>query len=367
MNIVIDKKSIVRLLSRVESVCNKKSTIPILSNALLTTDNGRLVCTATDLAIAVTAFAPAAVVKAGSVAVSARDLNERIKVMPDANIILKTENDSIVISAERSKREFRLKCLPGTDYPTLPQSPKESKKASINASFLAGLIARTSFAVSSDETRPHINSVQFSTGEGIMRAVSTDGHRMSRIEMESANEGFGALIGLKGVNELRRFCDDAGRDASIDFTLTDSHLFVTSNDACLSVKTSDAQFPPWQQVMPKSSKNEVAVNKMLAIDCLRALGVSSGNGIVAMRIASNVLSLQTTSEGNDGADEFEVNYAGEPVRIGFNGKYMVDALNACEDSEVRIGFGGELDPIVVSGVTDKTAIEVVMPMRIESA
>lgn len=370
MNIVIDKKSLVRLLSRVESVCNKKSTIPILSNALLSTaEDGRLVCTATDLAIAITAFASATIFESGAIAISARDLNERVKVMPDANIILKTAKDdsnTLTVSAERSKRQFTLRYLPGTDYPTLPQSPKESKKASINASFLSGMIARTSFAAATDETRPHINSILFETKGGKMRTVATDGHRMSRIELESSVEGFNALVGLKAVNEMRRFCDDVARDDNVDFVLTGSHVFLTSKDSSISVKTVDAQFVPWEQVMPKTTKRTITVNKLLAIDCLRALGVSSEKGIISMQVGANKLTLSTANEGNDAVDEFEVAYDGEPVKIGFNGKYMQDAMNACEDADIILGFGSELDPIVVYGSSDESAREIVMPMRIES-
>lgn len=368
MNIIIEKKSIIRLLSRVDSVCPKKTTLPILSYALLTAEKeaGRVVCSATDLALAVTAVAPSAVIAGGSIAIPSKEVLERVKVMPDSDIILKTDDatSTLIINAKGSKREFRIKYLPGSDFPTLPQSPKTSTKVSISANLLSSLIDRVAFAMSVDDTRPHLNSMLLeSTGE-VLRAVTTDGHRLSKVEVPFTDAKFTCLVSLRGTTELRKFCDNV---TILDLHISASHMSAVSEDVNLSVKLVDASFPPYNQVIPASSKHRIVANKMLFIDCIRAVSVAneSRSGMLTMTISNGKFELSTRNESTSQAtDEFAIDYAGETLSFGSNGQYMIQALSAVEDADIEIGLSGELDPIILQGMSDKTTLEVVMPMRI---
>src|SRR5271166_2864533 len=217
MELTVAKKDLLKLVSRMQGVAERKSTMPVLSNVLLTVDGpSALRIAATDLYLALIGRVAVDVSKGGSVAVPAKDLAERIRMMPDGPLhVAAQENASTVIKAVGSARRYTLRGMPGDDFPPLPAPAEGSPSLALDVDVLQELVAKTYFSISSDETRAHLNSALFEWDGDLVRMVTTDGHRLSKMEVKVGGRQASAtmLIPLKAVQELRRLCDDMAAES----------------------------------------------------------------------------------------------------------------------------------------------------------
>lgn len=376
MDLVIPKKDLLRLVARCQGVADKKSAMPVLANVLLAAEGNALRVSATDLYLSVSGQTAAEVVNAGSVAVPAKDLLERVKAMPDGPVqITARDGAQTVIKAVGSPRRYTLHGMPGGEFPQLPKPAPDAPSLELPVELLSLLIARTHFSISTDETRAHVNSALFEWAGQRVRMVSTDGHRLSK--MEATLEGTSAtatmLIPLKAIAELRRLADEAKaeKDApTVHITQSGPNAFFGVAGMQFSVKLVDAQFPPYQQVIPAASDRHVRAPRSQFSEALRAvsLAASDRTGGVKLTITQRALRITSESpESGNGFDEVPVEYDGPEVTIGFNAKYFLDVLNAIEDDEIILGVSGELDPAVLRPGTEsaqQSYVAVIMPMRI---
>jgi len=379
MELVAPKKNLLRLLARCQGVADKKSTMPVLANVLLSTEGNLLRISATDLYLAVTGSVEAEIKRAGSVAVPARDLFERVKHMPDGPIQVSVGNGAAtVIKAVGSARRYTLHGLPGGDFPTLPVPDPQAVQIELPVDTLAQLIARTHFSISTDETRAHLNSALFECQPGLVRMVTTDGHRLSKMEIQV--EGLQAtttmLVPLKAIGELRRLLEEVTENRSttlVKISQTGPNAFFYLLGVQFSVKLIDAQFPPYEAVIPSVTDRALRTPRVPLSDALRAvsLAASDRTGGVKLGVSKNALRITSESpESGNGFDEVVVDYSGPDLSVGFNARYLLDVLGAMDDDEVTIGLSGELDPAVVKPAAAADAprkndyIAVVMPMRI---
>lgn len=374
MDVTLPKKELLRLFGRTQGVADKKSTMPILSNVLVTADkDGTLRASATDLFMAVTTVAPAEVKSTGTVAVPAKELVERVKAMPEGPVqISSTEGATVLIKAVGAKREFRLRGMPGEDFPALPKPDAKATEITIAASTLADLIARTHFSISADETRPHLNSALFEWDGDLIRMVTTDGHRLSKYEVQgdgAQKASFSLLVPLKGIVELRRLCDElkSGDGAPLKLLRGGPNVFFATADSTLAIKLVDAQFPPYQQVIPQRTENGVRVGRAMLIDVLRAMSVAASERTGSVKLGLTKGTMRVTSENpdsGDALDEVPVEYGGADMTIGFNVKYILDALGALDEEDIKLGLSGELDPVMIEPISSRRYVAIVMPMRI---
>lgn len=378
MDVTLPKKDLLRLFGRTQGVADKKSTMPILSNVLVTADkDGTLRASATDLFMAVSTTSPAEVRSTGTVAVPAKELIERLKAMPEGPVqISSTEGATVLIKAVGAKREFRLRGMPGEDFPALPKPDAKATEISIQANTLADLIARTQFSISADETRPHLNSALLEWDGDTIRMVTTDGHRLSKYEVASESgqkASFTLLIPLKGIVELRRLCDELKGDKSdregapLKLLRGGPNVFFATNDSTLAIKLVDAQFPPYQQVIPQRTESSVRVGRAAFLDVLRAMSVAASERTGSVKLGLSNGTMRVTSENpdsGDALDEIPIDYAGADMTIGFNVRYILDALGALDEDEIKLGLSGELDPVMIEPFSSRRYVAIVMPMRI---
>src|ERR1700677_2367736 len=212
MELTVAKKDLLKLLTRMQGVAERKSTMPVLSNVLMAVDGpSALRVAATDLYLALVGRLTVDVSKGGSVAVSAKDLLERVRMMPDGPIHLSAQdNATTTIKAAGSARRYTLRGMPGDDFPPLPTPSEGSPSLAIDVDVLQELVAKTHFSISADETRAHLNSALFEWDGDVVRMVTTDGHRLSKMEVKVTGRQASAtmLIPLKAIQELRRLSDD---------------------------------------------------------------------------------------------------------------------------------------------------------------
>ncbi len=375
MQVTVSKKEILRLLARCQSVADKRSTMPVLGNVLLTTEgDSRLRLSATNLNVGLSGAIPAQVGQAGLAAIGARDLFERVKMMPDGNISLTTDdNASAILKAAEQPRRYTLHGLAGDDFPQLPQPDEASHSLTLEIDTLAQLIASTHFSVSTDETRIHLNSALLEWSGDVVRMVTTDGHRLSKMEVTTSGTGeTSMLIPLKGIQELRRLCDEARAEGQKDVVVrhNETNAFFDLAGVQFSVKLVDAQFPPYDQVIPESTTNSIRAPRAAVADALKAvsLAASDRTGGVKLTLGENVVRFSSESpDTGDGFDEVAVEYAGDSFTIGFNAKYFLDVLGAIESEDLLLGISGELDPALICPAEQREGtnyLAVIMPMRI---
>ncbi len=374
MELLVAKKDLLKLLARVGSVTERRSTMQALSNVLFTAQDGQLRLFATDNAMAMAGSVQAQIITPGVVALPAKDLLDRVRMMPDGQMSLSINEKSIAtLKASVGARRFTVAGIPEGDYPAPSALPAGSSPIVMAARDVVDLISHAAFSVSSDESRPHLNSTLVEFDGDVVRMVSTDGHRLTKVEVTNSGSPARAtlLVPLKAVLELRRVCDDLisdfGGDAKITITTAGSSAFFTAGTLLFSVKLVEAQFPPYAQVIPKQSTRLVRALRAALVDGLRAVSVAASEktGGVRMMISSGVVRISSESPtGGEGFDEVAVDYDGTPVQIGLNGKYLLDILSCLAEDEVILDMNGELDPIVVRPVGERSFLAVVMPMRI---
>jgi DNA polymerase-3 subunit beta len=388
MELTVAKKDLLKIVARMQGVAERKSTMPVLANVLLAVDQtgaasgGALRLAATDLYLSLMGRIPADVAKGGSVAVSAKDLFERVKMMPDGPIVITSQdNATTTLKASGTARRYTLRGMPGDDFPPLPQPAEGSPTLALDVDVLAELIAKTHFSISTDETRAHLNSALFEWDGDVVRMVTTDGHRLSKVDVKVEGRQASAtmLIPLKAIHELRRLCEEmladagsSGKKPELLITQSGASAFFQGAGTTFSVKLVDAQFPPYSQVIPQASEKVVRAPRAALADALKAVSVAASERTGGVKLSLTKGSMRITSESpesGDGFDEIPVEFAGPNMSIGFNAKYFLDVLAAITDDEVAIGLSGELDPAVLrpAGATtssDRQFLSVVMPMRI---
>jgi DNA polymerase-3 subunit beta len=389
MELTVAKKDLLKIVARMQGVAERKSTMPVLANVLLAVDGSNaLRLAATDLYLSLLGRIPADVAKNGSVAVSAKDLFERVKMMPDGPVVIATQdNATTTLKASGSARRYTLRGMPGDDFPPLPQPAEGSPTLALDVEVLSELIQKTHFSISTDETRAHLNSALFEWEGDTVRMVTTDGHRLSKVDVKVAGRQASAtmLIPLKAIHELRRLCDEmlaegasaTGSDGErkkpeLLITQSGSSAFFQGAGMTFSVKLVDAQFPPYSQVIPQGADKVVRAPRNAFADALKAVSVAASERTGGVKLTLTKGSMRITSESpesGDGFDEIPVEYSGPNMSIGFNAKYFLDVLASVTDDEVAVSLSGELDPAVLrpAGATttsDRQFLAVVMPMRI---
>jgi DNA polymerase III subunit beta len=403
MELSLSKKDLLRLLSRMQSVAERKSSMPALSSVLIAVDGADTVrLAATDLYLALLGRVRADISKPGSVAVSAKDLFERVKMMPDGPVIIAVASGSAVtLKSKGSARRYTLRGMPGEEFPPFPTAP-EGESMEVPPQVLKELIEKTVFSISTDETRANLNSALLECQGETIRMVTTDGHRLSKAEATIAGKKLTAtmLVPHKAIIELRNLCDElmasepggseeapsgegkAGKEKkaekkpasekknSVVITQSGPNAFFQFGSINFSVKLVEAQFPPYGQVIPASTDKRVVVNRQELVSALRAVSIAASDrtgGVKVQIQAGNMRITSESPESGDGFDELAVEYDGAPVTIGFNAKYFLDVLTALGDEEVALLLNGELDPAVVrpaKPVEGRDYLAVVMPMRI---
>ena len=373
MEFTAPKRDLLALVGQAQGASDKKSAMPVLANVLLTANGGKLHVAATDLYLGVTGSCNVEVTHPGSLALPAKDLLDRVKMMPDGPIVVtERENNSATVKAVGAARRYTVHGMPGSEFPKLPEVVTGSPTLELATSVLAQLIARTHFSVSTDETRAHVNSALFEWAGDVVRMVTTDGHRLSKMEvkLDGKHVSTQMLIPLRALHELKRLVDGARNVDTIRIQQSGATAFFHIGDMLFSLKTVDAQFPPYQQVIPAYVQCELKVPRGALADAVRAVSIAASDrtGGVKLTLENGMLRVTSESpESGNGCDEVPVDAPESAAKlvVGMNAKYLQDVLGALTDDEVTIGMSGELDPITVRQLdtNKRNDVYVIMPMR----
>ena len=369
MECTISKEALLQPLQLVTGVVERRQTLPILSNALLVVADGKLSITGTDLEVELVAWGtPQSVVASGAVTTPARKLMDICRSFPDEAVIqLKLEDNRLLVKSGRSR--YRLSLLPVDDFPKTEQKASDTEFP-LAQSTLKNLIDSISFAMAQQDVRFYLNGLLMEVGEGRIRTVATDGHRLALcnadVESEQASGPVSqVIIPRKGAIELSRLLNDSENLAQV--TIGSNFVRVGTDDFLFSSKLVDGKFPDYQNVIPTGGDKELIADRRLLKDSFVRASILSSDKFHGVRLylSEQLLKLKANNPEQEEAEEdIEVNYAGSAVEIGFNVTYMIDVMNTLESDEVRITLSGPDNGVIIERVESPDALYVVMPMKI---
>ena len=374
MKFSIDRSALLTALQHVHSVVERRNTIPILSNVLLEAKEDGVYLTATDMDIAVIEkidLKKSEVMQLGTITTSAQMLYDIVRKLPE-NItveLLSEKNDRLGIKASSSS--FALNCLPSEDFPSIAQE-EFNYSLNIPASEMIRLIDNTSFAMSLEETRYYLNgiylhAVKDSTVDKL-RTVSTDGHRLSRVDMtmpESVKEIPGVIIPRKTIMEIRKLLED--HTDNINLSLSDNKIQISFSNVVLTSKLLDGTFPDYSRVIPEQNDKTITISNQLLSEAVDRVSTVSTDKTRAIKIninKGNLVISATNPDKGSASESLEVKYDGEEVEIGFNSKYVLDVARQIKGKDIIIKLSDSVSPTLVYDKEDEDVLFVLMPMRV---
>lgn len=386
MEITIPKVELSKLLHITLAIAEKKSTMPVLGNLLLQADDSSFKITASDIEITAVASSKATVRGKGSITVPAKMFGELVRELPDGDVTLKAgDRDRIEITAGSSK--LKIVGTSSDEYP-IPSSLALDTKCKLSAQTLVEMINQTLYAVSLDEGRYNMNGVAMELiqeGKALsLRMIATDGHRLALITRPLEGVDFTGLtakgakksegtsdhviVPRKGLAEIRKALETVG-DVAVGVDVINGFLVLESASWKLVVQLLDSEFPNYEQVLPKGDGTKVAVLSSQLAQALKrvSLVVSDKNKGVRLDFFKNMIRVSSSSpELGEAQEELEVDYKGKDFSIGFNARYVIDALATAGESQPYIlELSGESGPAKMYAESDESAIAIVMPLRLD--
>jgi DNA polymerase-3 subunit beta len=374
MKISIDKNELQRGLGRIQAIVEKRNSMPILANVLLTAsgkgDGGKLELAATDLEVGVRGSHAAQVTKSGGVTVSARKLYDIVRELPEERVQLDASAQSYV-ELRCGRARFNLAGAAAEEYPTLPEfSPGQMVR--LQAAVLSQMIERTMYAASVDETRYNLNGVYFEVlpSDGKLRMVATDGHRLALVDRVIGTQATGLTSGViiprKGLAELKRLVDEEDAD-EVELGFEGNNGLARKGDVTLVMRLIEGEFPNYKQVIPKSSDRKLTLEAEPLVRALRRVALLSAerSRAIKLEIAEGKLTISSSNPDlGDAQEEIDIDFAGSSVTIGFNAKYLLDCLGALNAKEIQFAFRDGDKPVEIRPSDDPDSLAVVMPMRL---
>lgn len=372
MKLTIERETLLKSLAHVQSVVERRNTIPILSNVLLECEGEGLRMTATDMDLSVVESVAASVGQAGATTTAAHTLYDIVRKLPDgAEVSLNSGAEGGLMSLVAGRSSFALTTLPKEDFPATGTDDL-GQAFNLAVAELEHLIDRTRFAISTEETRYYLNGIYLHAAKSddlaVLRAVATDGHRLARFEMplpDGAADMPAVIVPRKTVGELRKLIEESG--GSVEVALSETRIRFSFGETVLTSKLIDGTFPDYERVIPVGNDKILGVGRrefFAAVDRVSTISTEKSRA-VKLSLANGTLTLSATSPDSGSAEEsLDVDYGGEPVEIGFNSKYLMDISQQIEGEQAEFALADAASPTIVRDGSDASALYVLMPMRV---
>jgi len=370
MKLTIERAALLRSLAHVQSVVEKRNTIPILSNVQLVAEDGALHMTATDLDLAIVETVACDVQQPGGTTAPAHTLYDIARKLPDGSQVEFEhvgEENRLAVRAARSK--FALSCLPREDFPVMADDDLPHR-FQLPAPDLKKLIEKTRFAISTEETRYYLNGIYLHGVEGgPLRGVATDGHRLARVEVplpEGAAGMPGVIVPRKAVLEVFKLVEEV--EGSIEIGLSATRIRFAFDSIVLTSKLIDGTFPDYERVIPADNDKRMEVDCKSFADAVDRVATISAEKSRAVKLSLNGDAMQLSAnspEQGSGTDEVAISYDGEAgLEIGFNARYLLDIAQQIEGENARFDLADAASPTIIRDAGDEAALYVLMPMRV---
>ena len=372
MKLTMERSALIKALGHVQSVVERRNTIPILSNVLLSADKEGLSFSATDLDMEIVDATSAQVGAGGQITAPAHTLYEIVRKLPEgADVELKFAGDDPRLSVQAGRSRFNLPVLPAGDFPVM-SSDGLSPPIQVDTNDLIRLIDKTRFAISTEETRYYLNGLYLHTvsegGQTKLRAVATDGHRLALAEMpapEGAAGAPGVIVPRKTIQEARRLLDDAGE--TVQLQLSAAKVRFEFGRAALTSKVIDGSFPDYMRVIPRDNQKVALIDNKLFADAVDRVATISAEKSRSVKLAlepGKVILTVRNMEAGQAVEEVEIDYDGEPFEIGFNARYLLDVAGQIQGETAEFRFADPASPTLVLDPADAGVRYVLMPLRV---
>jgi DNA polymerase III subunit beta len=369
MRFTITRENLQQGLASVGASIPTRTTLPVLSNLLIEAVAEGVRMSGTDLDIAVSLQVPADVEEEGALTVPAKKLQELARELPEAPVRVTTKGDRFELVCGRAS--FRLNGMPRDEFPTFPAVDFEASWR-LPGSTLATFIRQTSFAVSTEESRPILNGVLWQLGPEEMRMVATNGHRLALMKAGVSSPGaprVDLIVPPKALSQVDRLL---GTDEEIEVARSENHLGFRRGGAQVFTRLIEGPYPNYEQVIPKDNDKHAIVDKAAFVQSLRRMAVVASEQTHRVRLSFHAGTCRFMVESPDlgeAQEELEVDYNGEPLDIGFNASYLLEVLRYVPGDEVRVTFkaperAATVEPLRAEGDEGPDYLCLVMPLRL---
>ena len=373
MELVVRKNDLLRELQLFQGIVERKNTIPILANVLMEAGGDEVRLLATDLEVGLRSKCSASVSKSGSLTLPAKKLYEIVKALPETDVRIQEDKNGVKVAADRF--DSRMQTLPREDFPNLPEATG-SYSATLPRAVLREMVAKTQFAITSEDTRYFLNGALFVLKPDAMVLVATDGHRLAMVSVprgdakgkgKSADGEVRVILPKKTLWELSRLLSEGEED--IRYERGENHLFFDVGGRILISRMIDGQFPAYERVIPRNNDKRVEFERDRLTNAVRRVALLSNERSRAVRFQMDTGKVEISSsspEFGEAKEVLAVDYAAAPTQICFNAQYVLDFLNVIETDIVSLDFKDEMSQAVMQpvGAEGYEYVYVIMPMRI---
>lgn len=374
MRLAIERAALLKSLSHVQSVVERRTTIPILSNVKLEAADGGLSLSATDMDLAVVEATEAEVTQPGASTAAAHTLYDVVRKLPEGSRIeIERAESGAELTLRAGRSTFNLPCLPAADFPSMTDEGLDHGFG-LEVGALRRLIDKTRFAISTEETRYYLNGIYLHAveqdGTGMLRSVATDGHRLARAESalpEGASGMPPVIVPRKTVTEVRKLIDDLGESDALQIALSPARIRFTVGPAVLRSRLIDGTFPDYERVIPSGNdKVLLAPTKALAeaVDRVATISTEKSRAVKLALETDRLVVSAVSPDAGRAVEELDVSYAGEPLEIGFNARYILDMSAQIESDDIEFVIADAGSPTLVRDPKDVSTLYVLMPMRV---
>jgi len=372
MRFSIEKEIFLKGLSRIQGIVEKKNTIPILSNVLIEVVNGEISLTATDLEVGMKAIFPAKVSSPGKITVSAKKLFEIIKELPEKEIDFNAK-ENCWIEIRCGKTFFNIVGLSAEEFPFFPTFQKE-QFFKIDGKQLKEMIDKTVFSISTDESKYNLNGIYFRSlddeGKQCLRLVATDGHRLAMIQKNIDVSHIdqlkkGVIFPRKGILELKKMADENDGDLQLGFF--DNNAVIQKDQTVVVMRLVDGEFPDYDRVIPKNNDLVAEIPCDTFLHALRRMAILSNEKSKGVKISlkENILEMSSSNpEFGDAREDFDIEYNGEEIVVGYNARYLIDILHVYSEKKIKMALKDKISPGLISPCDNEDYLAVIMPMRL---
>jgi len=371
MEIKIARNELLKSVSRVQSIIERKSSMAVLSTILFDASDASVRLSATDLELGFQETLPATVIQGGSLTVSGRKLFEILKESNSETFDIKGRENNWVRLSDGVAR-FDLACIAAEEFPAFIE-PEGVPMVQVDGDMLSDMINKTIYAITIEDAGFKLSGVYTERvsydGKSYLRMVATDGHRLSLIDKEVANvDGLdlshGVMIPKKGMSELTRLASEGG---PVEIGFKQKDCVAKKENALLVMRLLEAKFPDYQAVIPKDAAFSIALKRTSLLEAMRKMLILSNERYRAVRltIEKDVLDLVSANPDlGEAQEKIEIQYSGDRIEAGFNPRYFIDVLQAMQSDVVRMEFMDNSRPCVIKGDEDEGFIGLIMPMRV---
>jgi DNA polymerase-3 subunit beta len=372
MKLTIERAALLKTLAHVQSVVERRNTIPILSNVLIEVADGQLSLTATDMDLTIVDAVAAEVAEPGATTAPAHTLYDIVRKLPEgAQVRITAGGEAAQMTLKAGRSVFSLATLPKEDFPSLGEA-ELPQQFTLQAGELKNLIDRTRFAISTEETRYYLNGIYLHATSAddmaVLRAVATDGHRLARFQMplpDGAADIPGVIVPRKTVGELRKLIDET--DQSVLVGLSDTKIRFSFGSTVLTSKLIDGTFPDYERVIPAGNDKIVKVDCQSfaeAVDRVSTISTEKSRAVKMVVDDGNITLSATSPENGSATEEVAIEYGGPGIEIGFNSRYLLDIAHQIEGDAAQFTMADAASPTIVRDAGDSSALYVLMPMRV---